>query len=346
MKTVKLQDIAQKAGVSVSTVIRVIHDSGYVSQEKRQRIEQVIQELGYKGPQKKSVGKENQRLIGLILPDEHNHFFYQNVTYECIYEAKKQGYYVLPVIGHLTNSEIIALVEALLDVGVNGIICTTFGEPCLSAQNQYFLQNCGVPLVFLERAGHGIGMNQILADISEGMYSLVSYLLRLGHEKIAYLGFESGQDVEHERLVAIKNALKEFGKNPDDLVVVLKNEARVQDGYTAMLEALEAEPCLSSVICWSDIYAAGVMQYLHKIRKKVPKDISVIGFDNFIAHYLMPPLTTMENPVQEMLEAAFGLIREQQDPKRSGLSKKIFLTPKLVQRASAAPPGQAGEYAG
>ena len=57
MKTVKLQDVAQKAGVSVSTVIRVIHDSGYVSQEKRQRIEQVIQELGYKGPQKKASAK-------------------------------------------------------------------------------------------------------------------------------------------------------------------------------------------------------------------------------------------------------------------------------------------------
>jgi len=335
MKKVKLSDVAQKAGVSVATVTRVIHKNGYVAREKQELVEKVVAELGYVPSQKSTIKRTNS--IGIVLSANNDHPFYHKITYSLCECANRNGMFSIPVVADVTNATLPDIVKVLLGKDICGIIITAFEDSVMSRDVQEFLLKCGVPVVIVERAGC-YGLNRVLVDTVEGIYLVTEYLIRLGHRNLVYITPTPTGDVEQDRVRGFENALHAAEIPVKKEMVIIRPSWSTQDGYIGMKQALLQNSNVTGVVTWSDTYAAGALQYLLSIGKMVPKEISIVGYDDIYAPHLAPPLTSVENPINEMVQSAIGIIVKNRNSDTENAARTVTLSPRLVIRQSSGKP--------
>ncbi|MNC02061.1 Catabolite control protein A [compost metagenome] len=304
---IKMADVARAAGVSMATVGRVLHNNGYVSEEKRKEIERIINEMGYI-PNKIAQGlKRNQsNTIG------HLTLFNANMQFKEISSAinavaSNLGYQVITLACHQELEEDNRPINDLIGQRVDGVIITS--NPLISQESIRLLSEHYIPVVMIERAYDMPNVDRIIVNDRTSSLDAVRYLIHKGHNRIAFIGAELEHPVERSRYQGYIDALTEAEITPQEEWIKIMPEYSVDSGRKAMGSILNAKQLPTAVFITSDIYACGVMQILYERGIRVPDDISLIGYDNTLSALLSPPLTSVGLPHMEIGEHAMHLLQ-------------------------------------
>ncbi len=344
------KQVAQKAGVSLATVSRVINHSGYVEATVRTRIEAVMHELGYvPNRTAKNLATGRTKTVGLIITSLQSPFFVRAT--EGIQDVlEDKGYHLL-----LCNTKFDTQIELedlqLLREGLLDGIITTAGSQTRAVMLELARQN--YPIVFINRLfdelkGEANRTSYVLADLVYSGRTVANYLLQLGHRHIGLVCGSHNSTANQLRLKGLRQGLQDAGLSlASELMrsVLYPNETGRNTSasigpwaYSETLELLQAHPEITALLVFYHPMLPGVLQALRDAGRKVPETLSLVGFDDFpLAPYLDPPLTVMTQPVYEMGRAAARLLVQKIEDETNQVAEPLVLRPELIIRRSCAP---------
>lgn len=329
-----ITDVSKRAGVSRSTVSRLIAGNGYVSDEARRAVEAAIVELGYR-PNTMARGLRSNRsdIIGAVVVEVASPFYAQMVG-GIQDAARAAGRSVLVASGYaLPDEEAHAIVE-LLDRACDGLIL--YLENPLREDVQEMIRKSGTPVVTVGGNECPPARARVTMDNFTGGYEAMRLLLAEGHRDIVYLSGGLMYRDTHERLRGIDAALHEFGLGRDDIHVE-HGDFIERFGLQATARLLAERPQTTAFFAGDDDIAAGALLALKQAGRRVPEDISLFGFDdNFHARHLTPALTTVRQPVDEAGRVATRLLLAILDGKQPD-ELVITLPTELIRRQSVGP---------
>lgn len=296
-------DVALRAGVSQSAVSLVFGGkaAGRVGKRTQEAILRAAQELGYL-PNKaaRSLRSGRSRLVALAVPDVSNPYF-AGVLQGADEAARKYGYAVMLASVRDEQDWQSMVLDALASRAVDGFLLCTLQPP--TVREQTALEG---KAVMVDASGSGLPSLQL--DIEEGMHVAVSHLLRLGHTKIAHLAADVDADTFHRRHQAYLDALQLAGV-PVTAAYQARAPFSIDETCQAARRILELPDPPSAFVCDSDVLAVGVYKAARALQRLIPRDLSVISFDDsVIARILDPELTTVAIPARAIGEQALQLL--------------------------------------
>lgn len=335
MTTIK--DVAEAAQVSITTVSHVINGTRFVSDDLRERVNQAMQALGYRpNGLARSLRRGRTGTIGLILPDNANMFFAE-IAREIEDLGFRAGYSVILCNTNDDHQKEVAYTATLLEKQVDGMIFISAGgsEDAL----QRILAE-GVPVVVVDRET-GVETDLILVDNFTGGYLAGQHLVRLGHRRLACISGPSRLTPSAQRVEGFLAALREahIAFEPDSLV---SGDFRYPSGDACMETLLDMDSRRpSAVFVCNDMMAIGALRCAHRRGLNVPRDISIMGYDDIpLAMAVSPALSTIAQPMkdiaQKSVELLFEQIRARQSGERQagGGPRRIMLAPQVIDRES------------
>jgi len=347
---VTIGDVALLAKTSPSTVSN--HLNGRLDRmrpETRLRIQRAIEQLGYTPNQLARQLKTGQvPILGLIIPSVANPFW--GSFAQCVEEAARdRGYQVLLGNAGRDPDQEERYAESLWGHGVRGVI---FGSSPLSLDHVLGLVKRGLRAVTFDRDTRGIDfsaravIDSISVDNAKGARLATQHLLGLGHRRIGFLSGPLRTSSRLERLEGYRSALRAAGIEPHlDLVwegLPSRGFGDVEGaefGRRGARELLSAAEPPTALFAINDMYALGAYAGARDLGLRVPADISIVGFDDiFLADVVQPPLTTVRQPLKEMLETTVCLLVDRLEGLRTGPAEHAVILPDLIVRASTAPP--------
>lgn len=327
---VKITDVAKYANVSPSAVSRVIHNSGYISKEKREDIENALKELCYV-PNRVAQGlkTQNTKMIGHILPSTYPNPFYSGISYGVDLEASNLGYHMLSLFSYGDATRETGLIDQMISRMVDGIIFTGV----ISPESVKKMMNLGIPAVMIERTEGIKGVDKILVDNIEGAFTATDYLIKNNHKSIGFIGVSPLDDIEKDRYDGYIKALKSSNININKENIKFSEDYTAEEGYRLASEIMKGKSVPTAIFVTSDRLVTGILQYLYKNNIRVPDDISIVGYDNSFAEVFSPKITTIDNPTEEMGREAVKLLMDRMLNKESSI-KSIVLHTTIVERES------------
>jgi DNA-binding LacI/PurR family transcriptional regulator len=327
---VTIYDVAKQAGVSISTVSRVINNTGRISEKTRKKVLEVMKELHYQPSIVASAltGKRT-RTIGLIIPDVANPFF-SEIARKVEDRGRELGFNVL-MCNTDNNPDTEEMYLSLLQQkSVDGIIIGTTTKN-YTVLNQLLQEN--FPLALIAQDIPELAINVVRVDDFLGGYQAVSHLVSLGHEKIAIMLGNLSRTSDKYRLQAYRQVMEENGLKYEEKWIVYTDYS-LADGKRAALELLQSSPKPTAVFACFDSLAIGVYQAAKELGLNIPNDLSIVGFDNTILSTIVdPPLTTVAQPIDEMGRQVVDLLIDEIEGKNS-TKQRIILPPELIIRQS------------
>lgn len=333
MKKVKLSDVAAAAGVSPTTVSRVLNNSGYVAKEKRILVENALWELGYlRCPS--GAGVDRERLIGILFRRSANNMYFEKMGQAILAAAEKKNFSTVTLYsGEMDQQLLEERIEKLQEYKVCGIVIGGMEAEKFTGEMRRYLKDCKIPVIFVERTAESHGFNNILVDNRYGGYLATKLLIDHGRRQLLYITRKTKNPVEGDRLQGFLEAIaeaKEEGKNICHMVKYC-NDDSVQSGYLAMADVYGENSKITGVFTWSDGYAAGVMQYLYDNKIQVPESMEVVGYDDTYSGYLAPPVSSVRMPYEEIGETVVSMVLNDQNCEEKS-ARTVTLEPKLVIR--------------
>ncbi len=294
--TITIHDVAAAAGVSVTTVSRVLNDKDDVSLETSTRVREVIQELGYASNlAARSLRSRRTNVVGLIVPDLTGPYSVL-VTRGVNRAAMAAGFDLLVYSSASRNASSLVTWEqqhvALLNGSVtDGLIIVT---PHASSYRTAY------PLVAIDPHSETADFAAVLSTNFKGAAAAMSYLLDLGHRRIGYIGGRPDLQSAIRRLEGYQSSLEQAGIALDETLVKVGNYERTC-AHDVALQLLATTPPVTAILAASDEMALGVYDAAHKMGLRIPDDLSVVGFDNIPDSALFdPPLTTVDQSIESM----------------------------------------------
>jgi DNA-binding LacI/PurR family transcriptional regulator len=329
-----IYDVAREAGVSTATVSRALNDTGQIAPATRKAIEETVERLGYRpNTIARSLVTKSTQTIAFLLPDITNPFYASLVS----------GIQQIALASHHTmllcttdgdperEAEYLSLLHAKQVDGalVDGLVL----PPDRIAQ---FVED-GFPIVCLDRDVNSPSVPLVQVDNKRGARLATEHLLGLGHKRIAHVAGAPELGISAERLTGYRGALAAAGV-PHDPRLVATGRFTEDGGYEVTRSLLESGAAFTAVFAANDLSAIGTINAIAESGRKVPEDVSVIGFDDLrLSAYTTPPLTTIRQPAVEIAQQAteilLGLINGRRVRKL-----RYLLESTLVVRASTGPP--------
>jgi LacI family transcriptional regulator len=302
---VTLLEVARVAGVSASTVSRILNGTAKVAPGKREAVEQAIAQLNFKPNLFARSLKTGITMTVGVLTQSIESQYYSRALKGIEVGLQESGHSSIIVSGHWQADTDLASLKVLIARRVDGLIiltgCVDDAAVLEVARNQ--------PVVITERSLQGPNVCSIKLDQRRGGYLATQHLLKLGHTRIAHIaGVQHRPDAE-ERYQGYLQAHQEAGLTVDPALVV-QGDFTDQGGRRALHHLLAAGVPFTAVFCCNDESAMGARLALFEKGIQVPQDISLVGFDDLpISSYMTPPLTTVRQPVFEVgLYAAHKLL--------------------------------------
>lgn len=331
-----IKDVAKLACVSISTVSRVLNSPENVSEEKRERVLEAIEQLDYR-PNALARGLifKRTQTIGVLMPEISNLF-----SAELIKGIEEQAHkHKINLILCNTGGEkekMIQYLNVLKEKQVDGIIFTS--KPITIEYYQIF-KTIGVPIVLAATESLEYELPSVKIHDEKAAYDATIYLIEKGHENIGMISGPTTDTIAgFPRLMGFKQALKE--KLDIDVVDDLIEFGNYQfdDGYRGMEKLLTKNSDLTAVFCASDEMALGALTYLNECGLKVPEDFSVMGFDDTkIAKMSIPKLTTVAQPISEIGKLACQKLIKKINSEDVG-ELRTYLDHQIIERESVRPP--------
>ena len=327
-KSPTIRDIAREAAVSPATVSRVISGNAKVSPGKRSRVEAAVERLEYRpNPFTRNLFEGTSNTVGVLVPHFENEFYGQIVTgVEAVLRA--QGLHMTCALGHYQAAQEQAALDRFLSQWVDGLLLIA---PRIEDAALLELAEQGVPTVLVTRSLPELAAHSVRLDNVQGGYLATKHLLELGHRHIAHItGLPAIHDAR-ERLEGYHLALREGGVTPIPQLVVEEGSDE-EAGARALHRLIKLKP-FTAIFAANDRLAVGALQALQKVGKKVPEEVSLVGFDDrSVARFMTPALTTVRYPLREIGERAACHLTDLINGRAS--SELLFVEPQLVVRAS------------
>jgi LacI family transcriptional regulator len=328
-----IYEVSELAGVSLATVSRVINNSGKVTPATRQKVEAAMQELGYRpNTIAQSLASNRSNSVGVLVPELHGPFFSIMLS-NIESELRAHGKHVIITAGHSDEDKEKDAISFLSSRQCDALILHVY-----AVDDDYLLNllDGPVPFVLIGRQVPEMAEDCITIDNEQGEYLATRYLLELGHRELAYIAGPLWKSDGQARMAGFRRALAEHGVAFDEGRVA-EGTYEEPSGRQAMQDLLARNISFSGLVCGNDEMAAGAIAVAREEGLELPRDLSVIGFDNaFFTRYMHPALSTVNYPIHEMGRmAARCLLRDVYGVE--GLEIRNRFEAALVSRGSTAP---------
>ncbi len=330
-RRVTIKDVAKAAGVSTGTVSRFISNTGYVSSESREKIEKAISDLHFipNSTARSMINKKSQ-IVGVAVPEINNPFLADLVVKieACL---SKRNYSILLCNTGYNTQKTESFIDDLIMRNAEGVILIATD---ISSKKT---------LEKIHRFLHGVSVGQKILNFDsinfadyKSAYDLTNYLMDIGHEKIACIGFNVNASQTVERLDGVLSALKDRGL-PVHEEYMIESSSGENSGYVCAKKILELEDVPTAIIAINDFYAIGAYEAIYEAGLMVGEDISVVGFDDIgMAKFISPSLTTVNCNTRDMAEIAADLLMEKikSGNYNSSEGKEVVLPSQIILRDS------------
>jgi len=333
---VNLRELAEHLGLSVATVSLVMNRSPAaksIPHHTQARVRAAARELNYRpNVMARMLRQQRSFTVGVIVPEISEG--YAALVLSGIEDHLLQEGYFYFVVSHRHRADLIDEYPRLLEQrAIEGLILVD--SPCRPGIQ--------VPVVAVSGHKQVAGLTNITLNHTRAARLALDHLSGLGHRRIAFIKGQVFSSDTEVRWKAVRAAAEELGLAVEErLTVQLDSESPTpQPGYDMTLKLLRTAPPFTALFAFNDISALGAIRALREAGRKVPEDVSVIGFDDIqSAAFQNPGLTTIRQPLREMgMTAAETLVRRINAPKNADYPKNIVVEPELVVRGSTAVPG-------
>ncbi len=307
-QTVTIRDVARKAGVAVSTASRALGE-GSASPATRSKVRQAAQELHFvpnMAARQLTSGRSN--VVAIVITEAPD-FVFRDAFISGIVSRLMGAFSranLLPFLVLIAPTDADGFIRLLRDSGADGMVVVSFHY---SKRFATIIKASGKPTVFVGKPPVGMNYPYVDPDSVQGGYIAGRVLTDRGRQRIAII--EGPSDMQSpggnkERTEGCTMALREANLEP---VAALPGPYSFEHGIEAMNAILDAHPEVDGVFAHSDQIAAGALHVLHQRGKRVPQDVSVVGFDDFqIASATSPRLTTVAQPLTQLAQAATDML--------------------------------------
>ncbi len=330
-----IREVAARARVSVATVSRVANNSGYVSMDLRERVEEAMQTLNYKpSAPARSLRRQQTQTVGVLFP-QLNQPFFSTLAFALEKSLFAEDYRTLICTSEEDTLKEAAYIDILLRQRVDGVILVPTGQDAEVFDRLFRAQ---IPVVLIDRDLPDLPISRVLTDNYGGAYAGIVHLLSLGHERIALIGGPSYSRVTKARLAGAQQAFIDFGAEQDPSLTMIGSLAEFELGYQVALRLMRRPEPPTAIFALTDVVAVGVMHAAAQLGLAMPDDLSVMGFDDIpLAAYVIPELTTVAQPIYGLGQTAVEiLMRQIAEPERP--TETITLETHLIVRKSTAAP--------
>jgi DNA-binding LacI/PurR family transcriptional regulator len=329
--TRRLTEVAKKAGVSEATVSRVLNGREGVSEATRTAVLTALDVLGYERPSK--LRGERARLVGLMLPELQNPIFpaLAEVVTGALVQRSFSPILCARTIGGVSEVEFL---DMLLEHQVSGVIFAGGNYAMADATHDHYLtlRERRLPAVLVNAGVVGLGFPCVSTDDAVAVEQAYAHLVSLGHVRVGAL---LGPD-DHVPSRRKLDALQAAAKVTTDVTCEVERTSFSMEGARAAATRL-AERGVTGILCASDVLALGAVRAVRRLGKRVPQDVSVVGFDDSAFMTCTdPPLTTVRQPIEAMGQAVVDLL-VQQIQGVGVTADELLFEPELVVRGSTAP---------
>lgn len=348
MSKVTSKDVAIKAGVSRATVSCVLNNSKRVriSPETRKKVLEAAAELKYyPNVLAQSLKTKRSKIIGLVIPSITNPFF-PSIAQGVEDVAVEHGYNLFLCNSFRNRDKESSYIDALASKQVDGII---FASMTYSAQAIQRLQDSDVRIVAFDRRISLEDVDAVLFDNRKGAEIAVEHLISLGHKNIAFLSGTTQVSSRQARLDGYKASLENHGLSVNPKFILQdkhheyenrRSNYEIDVGYRLGKQLIEKNPEVTAIFAVNDMTALGALKAVRSLGLKVPRDISLVGFDDIMMSELTdPPLTTVAQPKYEMGRAAAELLISRLEDEKASARHLLVFPPELIVRKSCSPTG-------
>jgi DNA-binding LacI/PurR family transcriptional regulator len=336
-----IADVAQAAGVSKSTVSRVLMGNlAYMRDDTRQRVEQAITALNYSPSSvARSLVTKRTHTVGLLVSDVGNPF-YPEVIHSVEDVALAHGYDVFLCNTNYNPERGLQILRSLIAKQVDGVMIMSSS---MSDEWVIELVKQEVPTVVLDwQISHLAGeVSTIKVDFETGVREAAAHLIELGHRRFAHISGPLNMRTSLLRRDAFLKALADFNVDPA-AVVIIEGDLRIESGRKALNQLMALNPRPTAVFTANDMMALGLIWAAREVGLQIPRDLSVVGLDNIrLAAEINPPLTTIALPQSEIgrlaMESLLELFDRRKNAQEDGLALQVDTH--LVIRNSTCQPG-------
>jgi len=339
-----IRDVAKRAKVSTATVSRVMSGVNVVKPETAERVRKAIEALSYvPNLSARTLSKGRSHLFGVVISDITNPFF-PDLIYTFNELAEQHKYRAVFANTNYSSARMELCIHSLLEQKVEGIAIMTSE---MSPNSILMIAERGIPMVFLNEPGPKKNLTNIVVDYKSGMEQAIDHIVGLGHKRIAFIG--GPQDLRSAvlRQSIFLKALTEKGIKLDKNRLISGNH-RVDGGYAAMQQLLEQTPRPTAVMTSNDLTAIGAISAIYEAGLQVPRDISVVGFDDIeMSSAYNPALTTVRLSRADIATRAFfalyyatnGVTGTAAKRKVRELADKMVPTQLILRKSTAVPVG-------
>ncbi|MFB5662552.1 LacI family DNA-binding transcriptional regulator [Alteribacillus sp. HJP-4] len=327
-----IKDVAKYANVSIATVSRILNNTsvGY-SDKTKKKVLQAIDELSYK-PNAVARGLINNKTqtIGVLFPSVSG-----MVTSELLYGiegvAHQHGHSIIVCNTSSSGKKTVDYLRLLNEKRVDGLV---FASEVLKNEHYQLIEEMRIPAVLVSTKSPRHPLPYVKVDDRDAAYTAVSYLIDNGHRSIGMMsGSPKDPIAGRPRIEGYKAALQENDITVEKSYIVDAEGFSYENGRTAFEKLLKQASGITAVFAASDEMAVGAIASAYKIGVNIPKDISIIGYDNIkISEMAVPPLTTLAQPLREMGEKSAELLFEALKTGKNGSS--IIMPHHVVERES------------
>lgn len=301
-----IKDVAREAGVSIATVSRVLNDIDVVNEDTKKKVLDAIKKLGYRpNIVARSLKTQRTKTIGILLPDISNQF-YPEIVRGAEDVSNIYDYNVILCNSDLDIEKEKEYLRVLKEKMVDGVLymSSSLQDEILELINELDLKT----ILIETRDKEGL-LPSVTIDNVKGSYDSTNHLIKKGIKEIAFIGTKKdNMNAWGERYVGYENAMNEAGIEIDPELVYL-NSIKVKTGYEGIQSFLKNNKKFKGIVCASDEIAMGAINALRDNGLEVPKDVSVIGFnDNYAASIFYPKITTISQPTYDMGSVAMRML--------------------------------------
>ena len=338
---VSIKTVAQQAQVSIATVSRVLNGTKYVSPDVQKRVLDAVESLRYEpNAPAQNLRRQRTQSIGILLP-QLNDLYFSTLAYVLEKRLSAEGYSPLFCSTENDHEKELSAINNLIRYRVDAVVIAPAVPVDRSRAALERLLGRGMPVVVIDRSLPDVAVNQVFSDNDQGGYNGARHLIDLGHQQIGVID-SALEDIQYDpgpgrkRTRGIERALAEAGLSFDlDLVVVRR--VNIEMGYHGALKLLRQSPQVTAIFALTDAIAVGVLRAAFELGMNVPHDLSVMGFDDILlASHVIPRLTTIAQPVDQIADSVVDLIlRQLEEP--DAPAETVVLPTKLIMRESTAP---------
>jgi LacI family transcriptional regulator len=327
-----MKDISKRAGVSIRTVSRVVNGQGEISKATAERVQAIIQELGYR-PNQMARGLVSNRTnsLGYVVTNLLNPF-YAEVAEGLLDASRLQNYQIMLSTYQNSSREQLNILKSMVAQGVDGIIVFPSKD---SISDLLQFAETFRPLIVLNHDLQHRNVSVVNNDVYRGGQMVVEYFAQQGHKAIGMIN--ATRSIKHIREQGFRDAMDGHGiAYSEDMIVAGDNdESDIHGGAQAATKLLLQHPEITALFCYNDLIAIGAIQAAQRLGRKVPDDLAIIGCDDtFVGEIATPKLTTIRVDKNKMGSVAVDLSLSMLQDETTA-SQSILLDVDLVIRESA-----------